>query len=50
MVVFSTLFIEPYYTSPKNVITNAIPLFLVLLAIKDSLPNSIFWWICFIDF
>ena len=44
MVVFSTLFIEPYYTSPKNVITNAIPLFLVLLAIKDSLPNSIFWW------
>ena len=44
MVVFSTLFIEPYYTSPKNVITNAIPLFLVLLAIKDSLSNSIFWW------
>ena len=26
MVLFSILFIEPYYTSPKNVITNTIPL------------------------
>lgn len=44
MLIFSILFIEPYYTSPKNVITNAIPLLLVLLAIKDSFANTGFWW------
>jgi len=44
MVLFSILFIEPYYTSPKNVITNAIPLLLVFLAIKTSFDNSVFWW------
>ncbi len=44
MVLFSILFIEPYYTSPKNVITNAIPLLLVFLAIKDSFNNPVFWW------
>lgn len=44
MVLFSILFIEPYYTSPKNVITNTIPLLLVFLAIKNSFNNPIFWW------
>lgn len=44
MVLFSILFIEPYYTSPKNVITNAIPLLLVFLAIKKSFDNMVFWW------
>ncbi|MDP2940570.1 MAG: ATP-binding protein [Candidatus Omnitrophota bacterium] len=44
MVLFSILFIEPYYTSPKNVITNAIPLLLVFLAIKTSFENVVFWW------
>lgn len=44
MVLFSILFIEPYYTSPKNVITNAIPLLLVFLAIKTSFNNAMFWW------
>ncbi len=43
MVIFSILFIEPYYTSPKNVITNAIPLLLVFLAIENSFENKIFW-------
>lgn len=51
MIVFSILFIEPYYTSPKNVITNVIPLLLVFLAVKSSfiLPvfNPAFWWIAF---
>lgn len=49
MVLFSTFFIEPYYTAPKNVQTNSIALLLVLLSIKDSLKaNSdinIYWWI-----
>jgi len=45
MVLFSVLFIEPYYTSPKNVITNAIPLLLVFLSIKSSFENIILWWI-----
>lgn len=44
MVMFSILFIEPYYTSPKNVITNVIPLLLVFLSIKSSFPNMAFWW------
>jgi hypothetical protein len=44
MVLFSILFIEPYYSSPKNVITNAIPLLLVFLAIKTSFDNGVFWW------
>lgn len=44
MVLFSILFIEPYYTSPKNVISNTIPLLLVFLSIKSSFSNPIFWW------
>ncbi|MEN9558283.1 MAG: hypothetical protein RL141_652 [Candidatus Parcubacteria bacterium] len=44
MVLFSILFIEPYYSSPKNVITNAIPLLLVFLAIQASFNNPVFWW------
>lgn len=50
MVLFSILFIEPYYTSPKNVITNTIPLLLVFLAIKTSFENVAFWWIAVIIF
>lgn len=45
MTLFSILFIEPYYSSPKNVITNTIPLFLVFMSIKNSFTNQIFWWI-----
>ena len=45
MVLFSILFIEPYYTSPKNVITNAIPLLLVFLSIENTFENKILWWI-----
>ena len=48
MVLFSILFIEPYYTSPKNVITNAVPLLLVFLAIKQTFNNLIAWWIAII--
>jgi len=50
MVCFSILFIEPYYTSPKNVITNVIPLLLVFLSIKDSFNNPVFWWSAVIIF
>lgn len=45
MVLFSVLFIEPYYTSPKNVITNTIPLLLVFLSVKNTFENSTIWWI-----
>ncbi|MFA6973159.1 MAG: DUF87 domain-containing protein [Parcubacteria group bacterium] len=45
MVLFSLLFIEPYYTSPKNVITNAVPLLLVFLSIKSSFENKFPWWL-----
>jgi len=48
MVLFSLLFIEPYYTSPKNVITNVIPLLLVFLSIKSSFANTFPWWFAII--
>ncbi|MDO8658431.1 MAG: hypothetical protein Q7K55_06825, partial [Candidatus Levybacteria bacterium] len=43
MVLFSILFIEPYYSSPKNVITNVIPLLLVFLSIKSDFLNLKPW-------
>ena len=48
MVLFSILFIEPYYTSPKNVLINTIPLILVLLSINkyfQNLDQMCFWWL-----
>ena len=48
MVLFSILFIEPYYTSPKNVLINTIPLLLVLLAINEYFQNLgqiYLWWL-----
>lgn len=48
MVLFSILFIEPYYTSPKNVIANVIPLILVFISIKEGFNNQNFWWIAII--
>jgi hypothetical protein len=45
MVLFSILFIEPYYSSPKNVITNTIPLLLVFLSIKSDFENPVPWFV-----
>jgi len=45
MVLFSILFIEPYYTSPKNVIANTIPLLLVFISIREVFTNQLFWWV-----
>jgi len=45
MALFSILFIEPYYTSPKNVITNSVPLLLVLIAIRTEFADPIIWWV-----
>jgi hypothetical protein len=47
MILFSILFIEPYYTSPKNVITNTIPLLIVFLSIKNSFEHPSSWLIAF---
>lgn len=40
-MLFSLLFIEPYFTSPKNVLTNSLPLFLVFLSIKQNYSNKL---------
>lgn len=48
MILFSILFIEPFYTSPKNVITNAIPLLLVLISIQITFKSHAYWWILFL--
>ncbi len=45
MVLFTVLFIEPYYSSPKNVITNTVPLILVFLAIKGDIADQTQWWV-----
>lgn len=45
MLLFSILFIEPYYSSPKNVITNTIPLVLVYLSVKGSFNHEAAWWV-----
>lgn len=45
MVLFSVLFIEPFYSSPKNVITNSIPLLLVYISIHQSYKSELLWWI-----
>ncbi len=47
MMVFSILFIDPYYSSPKNVITNTIPLALTLIPIKDIFVDAKLWWVSF---
>lgn len=47
MLIFSILFIEPYYSSPKNAITNSVPLLLVLLSIKEGFGSMVFWWFAF---
>lgn len=44
MLFFSILFIEPYYSSPKNVITNSIPLLLVYVSIKETFTNNTLWF------
>lgn len=46
-MLFSLLFIEPYFTSPKNVLTNSLPLLLVFLAIKNNYANDTIWWCIF---
>jgi len=45
MVLFSVLFIEPFYSSPKNVITNSIPLLLVFISIQQSYKSELLWWL-----
>ncbi len=44
MLFFSILFIEPYYSSPKNVITNSIPLLLVYISVKESFTHNVLWF------
>ncbi|WP_257668664.1 ATP-binding protein [Parapedobacter tibetensis] len=44
MLFFSILFIEPYYSSPKNVITNSIPLLLVYVSVKESFAHEGLWY------
>ncbi len=48
MVLFSILFIEQYYSSPKNVITNTIPLILLWISIKSDIVDEYVWWIAVI--
>lgn len=45
MLFFSILFIEPYYSSPKNVITNSIPLLLVYVSVKESFTHNGLWFV-----
>lgn len=44
MLVLSILVIEPFYSSPKNVITNTVPLLLVFIAIKEDFADARLWF------
>ncbi|WBR54535.1 ATP-binding protein [Campylobacter sp. VBCF_01 NA2] len=46
-MIISLLFIEPFYTSPKNVFTNSFALVMVYLAVKNNYANNTLWWIIF---
>lgn len=46
-MLFSLLFVEPYFTSPKNALTNSLPLLLVFLAIKNDFISPLIWSIIF---
>ena len=48
MLLFSILFIEPFYTSPKNIVTNSLPLILSYLAIHDEFKDSTLWLCTFV--
>jgi len=39
MLLLSVLFIEPYFTSPKNIITNILPILLVFIVISRNVKN-----------
>ena len=45
MVLFSSLFIEPYYTSPKNVLTHSVSLLMIFISIRQTLGNDFYWFI-----
>ena len=47
LLIFSILFVEPFYSSPKNIITNCLPLLISYIAIKDEFKSSIIWGFTF---
>lgn len=54
LLLFSIIFVEPFYTSPKNIITNAIPLLISYIAIKSDFKDNYLWhftfWFVFVCF
>lgn len=54
LLLFSIIFVEPFYTSPKNIITNTIPLLISYVAIKNDFKDNFLWhftfWFVFICF
>ncbi|WP_329806181.1 ATP-binding protein [Flavobacterium facile] len=47
LLLFSIIFVEPFYTSPKNIITNTIPLLISYIAIKNDFKDSSVWYYTF---
>jgi hypothetical protein len=51
MVLISSFFIEEYYTSPRNIIANILPLIVIFIAVKNIFINNNhewLWWVGFI--
>lgn len=47
LLLFSIIFVEPFYTSPKNIITNTIPLLISYIAIKNDFKDDSLWYYTF---
>jgi hypothetical protein len=47
LLLFSIIFVEPFYTSPKNIITNTIPLLISYVAIKSDFKDNSLWHFTF---
>jgi hypothetical protein len=51
MVLISSFFIEEYYTSPRNILANQLPLIVIMIAVRGIFTenNDLWlWWIGFI--
>lgn len=44
MVLFTTYFVEPYYTAPTNIFVNSFALVLMMISIPQKEFGSTYWW------
>jgi len=50
MVLVSSFFIEEYYTSPRNILANILPLVVIFVAVKQIFIDNNHTWLWWIGF